>query len=278
MKIINKLQFLKKQYSERIIKMKKNALLLAILSCVLYFSGCSENQSIKTQSIENSITVGAAASLRDALSEIQSKFEQGNKEIKLTFSFAASSIIQKQIEEGAPIDLFISAGKKQMDALENENLIDTKSRINLLNNELVLIVSKEFENKVKTAGDLGNMDAILCIGNPDTVPAGQYAKESLESMNLWNKLSDRIIFAKDVRQVLTYVEKGEVAAGVVYKSDVAVIKDSILADIFEGNIHSQIVYPAAIISTSKYKSTTETFLEYLKTEEAQDIFRKYGFD
>jgi len=164
-----------------------------------------------------------------------------------------------------------------MDALEEKNLIDKAGRKDLLKNKLVLIVSKEYTDKVKTAADLVNLDERISIGEPVTVPAGQYAKESLENMYLWDELSSKLVFAKDVKQVLAYVEKGEVAAGIVYASDTIAIKDSFVVQTFEENTHSSIVYPAAIISASKDKISAGIFFDYLTSDEAQQVFNKYGF-
>ena len=256
--------------------MKRTFSIFTLLVCILYLSGCTQNIQDKPMSNSKSITICAAASLKEALDEIKPKFEQ-SKNINLFFNLAASGTLQKQIEEGAPADLFISAGKKQMDALENKNLIDKASRKDLLKNRLVLIVSKEYKDKVKTAADLVNLDSKISIGEPETVPAGQYAKESLNNMNLWDELYSKMIFAKDVKQVLTYVEKGEVAAGIVYTSDATGLKDSVSVQTFDENTHSPIAYPVAIVTASKDKNSAEIFIDYLMSDEAQQVFKKYGF-
>jgi len=253
--------------------MKKSVLLLTLLICILPVAGCilgNPGQSTKD------ITVCAAASLKEALEEIKPDFEQSNN-IRLTLNLASSGTLQKQIEEGAPADLFISAGKKQMDVLEDKNLIDTVSRKELFKNKLVLIVSKEFQDRIKTAADLINADMKISIGEPKTVPAGQYAKESLAHMDLWDKLGNKMVFAKDVKQVLAYVEKGEVAAGIVYASDTTNIKDSVVVQTFGESSHSPIVYPIAIVSSSKDKDSAKVFINYLLSEEAKQVFEKYGY-
>lgn len=253
--------------------MKRVLLVLTVLIGAFYFSGCTQ----QPQQSSKNITICAAASLKDALDEIQPKFEQ-EKGIKLTFSFGSSGALQKQIEEGAPADVFISAGKKQMDTLEDENLIDKESRENLLVNKLVLIVPNEYKDKIKTSSDLVDKDVKISIGEPESVPAGQYAKESLTYLNLWDKLSNKIVYAKDVKQVVAYVEKGEVAAGLVYNSDAAVLKDSTIVEVFDENSHKPIVYPGAIVSASKDKESAKTFIDYLNTDSAKQIFEKYRFN
>lgn len=257
--------------------MKRILLILMVIILVLCLSGCGRKTPNKSKPDSKKITVFAAASLKDVLCEIQPEFEQ-SKGIKLSFNFSSSGTLQKQIEEGAPADLFFSAGKKQMDMLENENLIDKDSRRNILRNKLVLIISKEYKDKVKSISDLIGMNVKISIGEPETVPAGQYAKEYLNNINVWDKLSGRMVFAKDVRQVLTYIENGDAAAGIVYKSDAAVIKNSIAVQEFEESAYSPILYPAAIVSTSKDKASAGEFLDYLSTEKSKQVFLKYGFD
>lgn len=256
--------------------MKRVLTILTILICSLCFSGCAQQPQQLQQGSKN-ITICAAASLRDALSEIQPGFEQ-DKGIKLSMNFAASGALQKQIEEGAPADVFISAGKKQMDTLESKNLIDKESRKNLLGNKLVLVVPNEYRNEIKTIFDLVDKDVKISIGEPDSVPAGQYAKDSLLFLNLWDKLVSKIVYAKDVKQVVTYVENGEIAAGIVYNSDAVVLKNGTIVQLFEENTHKPIVYPEAIISASKEKESAKAFCDYLNTDSVKQIFEKYGFD
>ncbi|MGE5630595.1 MAG: molybdate ABC transporter substrate-binding protein [Caulobacteraceae bacterium] len=253
--------------------MRKIVLLIAFMASIMFLQGCTQE---KPQKVQKEVFVFAAASLKDSLTDIKYNFEK-DKDIKLMLNFAASGTLQKQIEEGAPADLFILAGRKQMDALENENMIENGSRTNLLKNRLVLVVSKDYKDKIKTIADLADLDIKISIGEPETVPAGLYAKESLTSMKLWDKLSSKIVFAKDVKQVLTYVERGETAAGIVYASDASVIKDSYVVETVEENTHSPIVYPAAILSSSKDKDSSKMFLDYLMSSESQRIFEKYGF-
>lgn len=256
--------------------MKRILLVMTIIISALYFPGCTQ-QSKQLQQNSTDITVCAAASLRDALNEILPQFEQDTG-IRLTFNFASSGALQKQIEEGAPADVFISAGKKHMDILESNNLIDQESRKNLIGNKLVLIVPNEYKHEIKTVFDLADMDVKISIGEPNSVPAGQYAKESIEYFGLWDELESKIVYAKDVKQVVAYAEKGEIAAGVVYNSDTAVIKNSTIVEVFDENSHQPIIYPGAIISASKEKDSAKVFLDYLNNDTAGQIFEKYRFE
>lgn len=252
--------------------MKRVFTILIIMVCAFSISGCSRQAQEAS-----SITVCAAASLREALNEIGPDFEKDNG-IKLTFNFGASGALQKQIEEGAPADLFISAGKKQMDALEEKTLVDKETRKDLLGNSLVLIISNEYKGKIKTASDLESKAERISIGEPESVPAGSYAKDSLVNTGLWDKLTGKIVYAKDVKQVVAYVEAGEAAAGIVYNSDAAVLKNSSIVQVFDESSHKPIVYPAAIVAASKEKEAAKLFLDYLQSESAGQVFEKYGFD
>lgn len=258
------------------IKMKKTLLVLSALMVTSLFSGCAQKTEQSTKQAQKSITISAAASLKESLTEIQPKFEK-DKNVKLTFNFGASGTLQKQIEQGAPADVFISAGQQQMDNLEKKNLIDKSSRKNLLNNTLVLLVSKDYKDKVKSISDLANIDAKIAMGETTSVPAGQYGKESLEKLQLMDKVKDKVVYAKDVKQVVKYVESGEVAAGIVYKSDATGLKNSSIAQVIDESTHKPIVYPEAIVTATKEKEAAKEFLDYLNNSSSKETFKKYGF-
>ena len=153
------------------------------------------------------------------------------KSLESDFSsiLASSGLLQKQIEEGAPVDLFISAGKSQMDELAAKGMLIPQTRSDLLGGELVLIVAREKQALIKGFADLSKGAFSFSIGQPETVPVGKYAKETLQSMKLWDKLANRIVFAKDTRQVLTYVDSGNVDAGLVYRSDAVALQGAVVA-------------------------------------------------
>lgn len=256
--------------------------LLMILSFVI---GCtngakqepSKQDEGKANVASTEITVSAAASLKDAMEEIKSLYEVKKTGVKLTLNFGSSGALQQQIEQGAPVDLFISAGKSQMDALEEKQMLVKESRVNLLGNDLVLIVGKD-NNTVKSFADLSKPDVKhVGIGNPESVPAGKYAKEALTSLKLWDGLKAKYVEAKDVRQVLSYVETGNAEAGLVYKSDASISDKVKVAAAAPADSHKPIVYPAAVISDAKNSAVAGEFLEFLQTAEAQQIFSEYGF-
>lgn len=252
--------------------------LLLILSLV----GCSAGNTTQpstnaTQSNPTKIMVSAAASLQNSLTELQKDYAQKAPNVKLTFDFGASGTLQQQIEQGAPVDLFISAGKAQMDALEKENLLVKNSRINLLGNDLVLITGKD-NSKVTSLNDLTKSTVSqISIGTPKSVPAGQYAQEALTNLKLWNSLQPKLVLAKDVTSVLNYVETGNADAGFVYQSDAQGSTKVKVVAVVPASSYKPVVYPAAVIAATKNQQATEDFLKYLQSSAAQKVFAKYGF-
>jgi molybdate transport system substrate-binding protein len=186
--------------------------------------------------------------------------------------------LQKQIEQGAPADLFISAAPKQMDALDQKNLIQKPTRKNLLENQLVLIVPKKSSMDVTAYDDL-TKDRVkkFSIGEPETVPAGQYAQQVLKKIDLWDKVKDKAVLAKDVRSVLTYVETGNVEAGIVYQTDAAVSDKVQIVSAAPAGSHQPIIFPIAVLTGAKQPKAAEEFLTYLCSAEAKIIFEKHGF-
>lgn len=260
------------------------------VSCLLMFSfllilslvGCSTANTTQpstnvTKVEPTEIMVLAAASLQNSLTELQKDYAQKSPDVKLTFVFGGSGTLQQQIEQGAPADLFISAGKAQMDALEEKNLIIKESKVNLLGNELVLITGKDNSKVASLEGLTNESVSQVSIGTPESVPAGKYAQDSLTNLKLWDLLQPKFVLAKDVTQVVNYVETGNVDAGIVYRSDaLASSKVKVVAVVPESS-HKPIVYPAAVIASTKNKQAVEDFLKYLRSSDAQQVFANYGF-
>lgn len=224
------------------------------------------------------LNISAAVSLKDALAEIQANYQKKSPNVKLLFNLGASGSLQKQIEQGAPADIFISAAPKQMNELEAKNLVNKATRKNLVENKLVLIVQQDSKLGLAKYEDLTKAGVQkLSIGEPAVVPAGQYAQQVLQKMGLWDQLKDKIVYAKDVRTVLAYVETGNVEAGIVYKTDAASSgKVKIAAAAPEGT-HQPIIYPAAVLAASKQSKAAEEFLAYMAGPEGKAVFEKYGF-
>ncbi len=226
---------------------------------------------------KTTIQVSAAISLKDALEVLKEMYLKKNPNEDIRFNLGASGMLQEQIEEGAPVDLFISAGKKQMDDLAAKGLIVPGKRKDLLANELVLIVAKEKKNSIRTFSDLADKAQSFSIGTPEIVPAGKYGKETLVSLKLWDKLEKRIVYANNVRQVLAYVDSGNVDAGLVYKSDAVVLKSAVITAVAPKGSHAPIIYPMAVVRSAKNPLPAEKFMEFLKTPESAKVFARYGF-
>lgn len=254
--------------------MKYIRLLLPLLFILLV--GC--NDTTKEKEEQNvTLTISAAASLNESLTEIKDRFEKEHSHIKVVLNFGGSGSLQQQIKQGAPVDLFFSAAEEPFNELIEEKLIDQTNHANLVKNSLVLITP--MENKVSSLDDLKNASIErIAIGTPETVPAGLYAKQTLISRNLWDSVQKKtLIRTKDVRQVLTYVETGNVDVGFVYNTDALSSKKiKVVAEIPE-ELHEPIVYPAGIISSTKNKEAAILFYEFLKNDTSTEIFNEYGF-
>lgn len=248
---------------------ERSRLSLMALIFLLVIAGCQSETEEKTE-----LVISAAASLQKALSEIETVYEEENEDITLLFNYGGSGALHRQIQNGAPADLFISAAIEPFENLLDEGLIEEKANSNLLGNELALIAGKQTDIE-----GLENLESAskIAIGSPDSVPAGQYAKQSLEALELWGGMEGKLIFTKDVTQVLTYVETGNVDAGIAYWTDAQSSDKVKVIDILPNDTHEDIVYPAGVISLSKKKAEAIEFYEYLCSDEAMRIFEKYGF-
>jgi molybdate transport system substrate-binding protein len=223
------------------------------------------------------LTVSVAASLQDAMQGIEPLYEQQSPDINIIYNFGSSGSLQYQIEQGAPVDVFISAAPKQMNALAEKELLLENTRQNLLNNQVVLITPKSQFNITKFQDLTRTNVQKIALGHPKSVPAGQYAKEVLKSSNLYNQLTSKFVFAKDVRQVLFYVETGNADAGFVYATDAKISDQVKVVATASENSHYPIVYPVAVIKNSQHPEAAKAFIQFLVSESAQELFRKYGF-
>ena len=223
------------------------------------------------------LPVCAAMSLKDAVTVLKGIYEARHPDTLLEINFASSGALQKQIEQGAPAELFLSAGQKQMDALEAQNLIVKQSRCDLLGNTLVLIVAKEKQHQIKSFDDLAKHASNFAIGHPESVPAGRYGKQSLVTLGLWDPLENRMVLAKNVRAVLAYVDSGNADAGLVYRTDTPQLKSAVIAASAPVHSHSPIIYPAALVTNGKHPEKARAFLAFLKSAEAGEVFTRYRF-
>ena len=226
---------------------------------------------------EGEINISAAASLQDALEEITSTYEE-EKGVKFNLNFGGSGALQTQIEEGAKADIFISAAQKQMKALVEGGLIEEENVSDLLINDVVLIVQKGNENKVTKIEDLANEEVTLvALGEPESVPVGQYSQEILDYYEIADLVNEKATYGSDVRQVLNWVASGEVDAGFVYRTDAMIEEGVEIIEAAPEGSHKPVIYPAAILKDAENKELANDFLEYLKSDEALEVFENYGF-
>jgi molybdate transport system substrate-binding protein len=225
------------------------------------------------------VTVFAAASLKESLDEI-ARNVQAQSGDKIVVSYAASSALAKQIENGAPADVFISADLDWMEYLAQRKLIQPASRIVLLSNQLVLIAPQGGERTLKIAPNFPLAAKLgtekLAMANPDTVPAGKYGKAALEHFGVWNAVSAKVARTDNVRAALTLVARGEAPFGIVYRTDALAEKRVAIVDTFPAGSHAEIVYPAALTATSTSMSARR-FLDYLRSDQARAVWQKRGF-
>jgi molybdate transport system substrate-binding protein len=223
------------------------------------------------------LIVSAAASLTNALKDAAGQFEQTHPGAKILCNFAASGALLQQMAHGAPVDVFAAADQETMNQAQAKGLILPATRKNFVSNTLVLIAPLNSPLALTSLQDLANPEVKrLAVGNPATVPAGRYAREALSQAGLWDQLRPRFILAESVRQVLDYVSRGEVDAGLVYATDAAIARGKVAARFTVGG-HAPILYPLAVTAASTKKDLARSFVDFLLSPAAREIFKKYGF-
>lgn len=256
----------------------KRRLILAALSGFLVALLAIGVRVVPANSQPATLLVAAAASLQDAIEELDPIFESANRGITVNYNFAASGTLQQQIQQGAPVDLFISAATRQMDALQQRNLIVTNTRRNLLTNNLVLIVPRDSTLGLTSFRQLTNANVDrISVGEPRSVPAGQYAEELFRNLGLLDRLRPKFVYGNSVRNVLSTVESGNADAGVVYTTDARISDRVRQVATAPSNLHSPIVYPIAVIVDSRNPQAARTYAQFLSSSRAQAVFRRYGF-
>jgi molybdate transport system substrate-binding protein len=243
-------------------------------------TGCTTHPSSGADGGESiELIISAAASLTNSLLEIQTIYEKENDSVRLVYNFGGSGALQQQIERGAPADLFLSAGQAQMNALVDQGYIRDGTAIPLLTNELVAIVKKDAAALPLADGKDLLTDAVrvIAIGEPNTVPAGNYARAALTHEGVWGRLRTKMVFAKNVRQVLHYVETGNAEVGFVYRTDALPSDKVSVGYAVDPSSYPPIAYPAGIVKTAKHPKEAERFLAFLQSETARDVFDKHGF-
>lgn len=254
--------------------MKKVVSIMGVVLFLFFLAGCFGASEEKE---ELEIIVSAAASLTDALHEVKASFEEEHSHIKVTFNFGGSGSLQQQILQGAPVDIFFSAAEDRFEELVEEGFVAEGSRVDLVGNELVLIVPQGSSLAIASFEDLVEEATIMAIGQPDSVPAGLYARELLAGLGIWQQIEGDIVFANDVRQVLTYVETGNVDAGIVYQTDALLSTKVEVVAIAEQGSHTPIIYPLGILKDSSDVEGVKLFYDYMQSQESLVIFEEYGF-
>ncbi len=251
--------------------MKKILYVLVISLLVFIVSGCSQ------KALSRELTISAAASLTDCMADIQEAFKGQYPDIALKFNFGSSGALGQQIEQGAPVDVFFSAGIAQVQALIESGLVEEENTKEVLRNKLVLITGKD-NGKSLSFKTLGETDLEkLAVGDFGSVPVGQYTEEVFKALGLIDQLKDNLVYAKDVREVLFWVETGNAEAGIVYETDAKVSQKVTICDNADESWHDPIIYPVALIKGSPRLEEAKLFTAFLTSKEAQDIFRAYGF-
>lgn len=220
------------------------------------------------------LLVSAAASLQDALKEIQPLFQQSN----VKYNFGSSGALQQQIEQGAPVDVFFSAATKQMDALQSKDLIFLNTRRNLLTNRLVLVVPQNSTlNLTKFEQLTGSNVKRIAVGEPRSVPVGQYSEELFNNLRILDQVRPKFVLGNNVRNVLAAVESGNADAGIVYATDAKISNKVKIVATASTSLHSPIVYPIAVLKNSKNAQSAQEYVQFLSGARAKGVFQKYGF-
>jgi molybdate transport system substrate-binding protein len=249
------------------------ALFVAAAAACAIFTGCGKQQE------SGSLLICAAASMTDAVNEIKDLYLADNPNVTIDVTYGSSGALQTQIESGVGADLFISAAQKQMNALEEEGLVLSETRVDLLENKVVLVTPANADNGITSFEDVVS-DSVshIGLGDPESVPVGQYSQTIFENLGLWDQVTAKAVYGSDVRTVLTWVENGEVDCGIVYQTDAAISGDlvDIICEAPEGSC-DPVIYPAAVLSDTQNQSLAEDFLNYLQSDTVSGILSSYGF-
>jgi molybdate transport system substrate-binding protein len=246
--------------------------LISLMLLVCFLSACGSSSAEH----ENKVLVSAASSLIEAMGEVEKAFHNEHPEIKLVFNYGSSSKLKSQMQQGAPVDVFLSASEQDLDKLMEDQLIAKESVVPFAKNQLVLASSEAFPKDAGFEEQLAHTKQAIAVGEPESVPLGRYTKEALEQLRLWESLEGKLIYAKDARQVLTYVESKNAELGILYASDAAVSQK------VEGVLEfpeelAPVVYPAGIAAESENAEAAEAFLAFLAGTEGQEILEEFGF-
>lgn len=257
---------------------KKGIIWVALLAMVFALSGCQSTAKEEKKSEPVALTISAAASLKDAMAEIQALYLKEEPNTTLTLNFGSSGSLAQQIQQGAAVDVFMSASTKDMTTLKDASLLNDDTIKNILGNEVVLVVPKDSTTTINDFAQVVDPAIVnIGIGEPTTVPAGQYAVDVFTYYNVMDQISGKLVYGKDVKEVLSWVETGNVSAGVVYSTDAKASTGVKVVATAPAASHKPIVYPAAVIKASTNQEAAKAFVDFLSSDAAKEIFVKYGF-
>ena len=270
-------------------KSMKKLLLIAILLAVVvvsvgscsagWFDFMSGGNSTDTSLDGQEVNLAAAASLKNVFDDkLIPMFEEKYPGVKVTPTYASSGDLQTQIENGLETDVFMSAANKQMDALAEEGIVDNATNLQFLENKVVLIVPADSDSNISSFDDLKDVEGNIAIGDPESVPAGQYAKEVLNNTGIWDDVESKLSLGTDVTAVLNQVAQGSADCGIVYATDAKSTDDvKVICEAPEDALDTPVIYPIAAIKDTNDTDATNAFMDFLQTQEAKDIFVEYGF-
>ena len=243
------------------------------------FLGGGNNNTSNVNLSGQEVNLAAAASLKNAYDkDLIPMFEKKYPGVKVTPTYASSGDLQSQIENGLKADVFMSAANKQMNKLANESLIDNTTNVQLLENKVVLIVPKDSKLNITSFDDLKNVNGTIAIGDPESVPAGQYAKEALTNLGIWNSTESKLSLGTDVTAVLNQVAQGSADCGIVYSTDAKSNADvKVVCEAPENALKTPVIYPVAMLKDPAHPEAAKEFMNFLQTKEAKDVFVDYGF-
>ena len=261
--------------------------IIAIVVAVVSIGSCSAGffdflnggNSTDTSLDGQEVNLAAAASLKNVYDEkLIPMFEQKYPGVKVTPTYASSGDLQTQIENGLETDVFMSAANKQMDALVEKGIIDNDTNLQFLENKVVLIVPADSNSNISSFDDLKDVDGNIAIGDPESVPAGQYAQEVLNNTGIWDDVESKLSLGTDVTAVLNQVAQGSADCGIVYATDAKSTDDvKVICEAPDDALKTPVIYPVAAIKDTNDTDATKAFMDFLQTKEAKDVFVDYGF-
>lgn len=270
-------------------KLNKKMLIVALIAIVAIVCASSVVSAglfdfLGGNSTDNSldgkeVNLAAAASLKNVYDDkLIPMFEEKYPGVKVTPTYASSGDLQTQIENGLETDVFMSAANKQMNALAEEGLVDNDTNLQFLENKVVLIVPKDSTANISSFDDLKNVEGNIAIGDPESVPAGQYGQEVLNNTGIWDDVESKLSLGTDVTAVLNQVAQGSAECGIVYATDAKSTDDvKVVCEAPDDALKTPVIYPVAMIKDAKDADAAQKFLDFLQTKEAKDIFVEYGF-